>query len=79
MSGCKAVLNIKGEHFGCDKNAPHPSLAHPTQPPEATWGAAAERVEIDRMQAQMVALDAPQPPGMLTDAELDAQIRGEQA
>ena len=79
MSGCKAVLNIKGEHFGCDKNAPHPFLAHASQAAEAIWVSDAERVEIDRMQAQMVALDAPQPPGMLTDAELDAQIRGEQA
>ncbi len=80
MSGCKAVLNIKGEHFGCQGNAPHPFLAHASRAAEAIWVSDVEHAEIDRMQAQMaLTAGANKPAELLTDARLDAQIRGEQA
>ena len=35
---CKAALNIKGEHYGCDLDADHDGLAHSSKRAEAIWG-----------------------------------------
>ena len=37
MSQCKAVVNIKGAHYDCDMEAPHPGLAHANKEAEAIW------------------------------------------
>lgn len=40
---CKAVLNIKGEHFPCDgKGQDHAGWAHSNRAAEAVWGDADE-------------------------------------
>lgn len=42
MSQCKAVLNIKGEHYSCDIEAPHTGWAHANEAAGALWCSAAE-------------------------------------
>ena len=37
MAACKAALNIKGEHFPCDIDTPHPGLPHGNKDAEAIW------------------------------------------
>ena len=37
MTACRAVLNVKGEHFTCEMEAPHPGLAHANRKAEAIW------------------------------------------
>jgi hypothetical protein len=37
MSDCKAALNIKGEAFPCDQEAPHPGWAHGNKEAGAIW------------------------------------------
>ena len=37
MSKCPAALNIKGEHFDCDEEAPHDGLAHASRSGQAIW------------------------------------------
>lgn len=44
MSECKAVLNIRGEHFQCDMDAPHDGWGHSNRNAEALWLGADERV-----------------------------------
>ncbi len=34
---CKAAINIKGEPFGCDWDAPHPGWAHGNRDAQAIW------------------------------------------
>jgi hypothetical protein len=34
---CRAVLNVKGEHFQCDMEAPHSGWAHGNKDAEAIW------------------------------------------
>lgn len=40
---CQAVLNIKGEHFQCDWEAPHDGWAHGNKESQAIWASAEER------------------------------------
>lgn len=37
MSTCPAALNIEGEHFDCDLDAPHEPLAHSSRAAQAIW------------------------------------------
>ena len=37
MTTCPAALNIVGEHFDCDQDAPHPGLAHASRRGQAIW------------------------------------------
>lgn len=37
MAECKAALNIKGEAFTCDQEAPHAGWAHGNKEAEAIW------------------------------------------
>lgn len=34
---CNAALNIVGEHYPCEMDAPHPGLAHASGPAGAIW------------------------------------------
>lgn len=35
---CSHALNIKGEHFWCEVDQPHPGLAHSNADAQAIWG-----------------------------------------
>ncbi len=37
LGQCEAVLSVKGAHYKCDVNAPHPGLAHGSREAEAIW------------------------------------------
>jgi hypothetical protein len=37
MSECKAVLNLRGEHFQCEVDAPHDGWGHSFKAAEAIW------------------------------------------
>jgi hypothetical protein len=37
MSACKAALAIKGKHYPCDMEAPHPGWAHGNTDAGAIW------------------------------------------
>lgn len=39
---CLAALNIAGEHFCCDVQAPHAGLAHASESAAAVWCSDAE-------------------------------------
>jgi hypothetical protein len=44
MGECKAALNIRGEHFQCDMDAPHVGWGHGSRAAEAIWLGADEQV-----------------------------------
>ena len=35
--GCHAALIVKGEHFWCQEQHPHPGLVHSSRAAEAIW------------------------------------------
>lgn len=37
MRPCRAALNVEGEGYACDYDAPHPGLAHANQAAQAVW------------------------------------------
>lgn len=50
MAQCKAVVNIHGEHFACDTEAPHSGLAHTNQQAQALWCSDGEAKRAIRKQ-----------------------------
>lgn len=55
MSQCKAALNIKGEHFPCDQEAPHTGWAHGNRGAGAIWCSDGEaRASDKRIKARQV-------------------------
>ena len=44
MGGCEAVLNLRGEHYGCDSPYPcPPGYTHGNQEARAIWRCGADR------------------------------------
>jgi hypothetical protein len=41
-NGCDAAINIIGEHFWCEMDAPHVGLAHASPSGQAIWYGAGE-------------------------------------
>lgn len=58
---CKAVLNIKGEHFNCYMEAPHAGLAHANKDAEAIWMSDGEVRGAKRRQERGTATDSRRP------------------
>lgn len=45
---CTAVLNVSGEHFNCDMDAPHDGWGHANKAAQAIWtGTDKEPCETD--------------------------------
>jgi hypothetical protein len=50
MTACKAALNVKGEHFGCDETTSHD--IHGNRQLGAIWASAEEVERLDRLVEQ---------------------------
>lgn len=55
MTECKAVLNLKGEHYPCDMEAPHPGWAHANADAGAIWCSEGEAKRWGKRQPEQEA------------------------